>query len=314
MSDFSTLQAFFLVLSSVILFIFGLQNFSKEVEGWGKERLNALFQKWTRYRVTGFMLGGVATALLQSSSAVSSIIISLVDSQILTFSQSLSVLIGTNVGTVITAQLVAFKLTGIGPIFIVLGFFFGLHHKTKIAGKSVFYFGFILFALDLIGTSLGTFSSSFNLREYLLLGRSIPSGIFYGALFTMLVQSSSVTTGLIILLVQQEMIGLPMAVPMILGSNIGTTSTGLLVSIGLGKTARMSAVANFLFNVGGVLLFISFIGFFIRKLTGSDLSPVLAVAQVHLWFNLINGIIFLLLLNPFEKLILKLFKLFQKQT
>jgi len=95
---------------------------------------NTLVKKWkagVKLVLTLFFKDGLATALLQSSSAVSSIIISLVDSQILTFSQSLSVLIGTNVGTLITAQLVAFKLTGIGPIFIVLGFFFGFHQKKN---------------------------------------------------------------------------------------------------------------------------------------------------------------------------------------
>jgi phosphate:Na+ symporter len=308
MTTFTTLQAFFLVLSSVILFIFGLQNFSKEVEAWGAERLAVIFEKWTRYRFTGFLLGAIATGILQSSSAISSIIIALVESKIITFAQSLSILIGTNVGTVITAQLVAFKLTGIGPIFIVIGFFFGFHRLTKIAGKSIFYFGFILFALDLIGTSLASLNTSFNLREYLLLGKSIPSGIFYGALFTMLVQSSSVTTGLIILFVQQDMIGLSMAVPMILGANIGTTTTGLMVAWSMGKTARMTAVANFLFNAIGVIIFIPFLGIFITYLKTITNDPVLSVAQVHLWFNLINALIFLAILAPFKRFVIYIFE------
>jgi phosphate:Na+ symporter len=308
MGNFSTMEAFFLVISNVILFIYGLQHFAQELKSWGAEKLSIFFTRWTRTRFGGYLVGAMATALIQSSSAVSSIFISLVDTQVISFSQSLSILIGTNVGTVVTAQMVALKLTGVGPFFIVLGFLLGLHRFTKFAGKSVFYFGFILFALDLISTSLGQLSSDFDLRDYLLYGRSIPMGLFYGTLFTILVQSSSVTSGLIILFLQQDLISTSMAVPMILGANIGTTSTGLIVSLRMNLAAKKSAVANFLLNFIGVLLALPFLGLVLNQGKLFESEKVFFVAQVHLWFNLLNGLIFLAFLRPFERLIEILFK------
>lgn len=306
MPQFSLIQSIFLVISSVILFIYGLQHFARELQAWGNHRLATLLERWTKYRILGFLLGAFSTGLIQSSSAVSSIIIALVDSNVLTFTQSLTVLIGTNVGTVITAQLVAFKLMGIGPIFIVIGFLLGLKKQTKLPGRSIFYFGFILFALDLINTSLTTLNNGLNPSEYLLLARDPLVGILAGALVTIFVQSSSVTTGLIILLVEQQMLTITGAIPMILGANIGTTSTGLIVAIALGRTAKLTALANFLFNILGVLILLPFLSHYIHFIKGLELPPAQAAAQAHLWFNLVNALIFLVLLKPFRTMLMYL--------
>ncbi len=308
MPQLSTIQSVFLVISSTILFIYGLEHFSKEIEAWGAHKLEQILSRWTRYRLGGFLLGAVATGLLQSSSAVSSLTVALVDSQIIRFSQSLAVLIGTNVGTVVTAQLVAFKLTGIGPIFIVLGFVVGLRKSWAISGRSLFYFGFILFALDLISSSLAGLGQSFDMREILLLGQGTWSGLFYGALLTLLVQSSSVTTGLLILLVQQGLLSFESAAPMILGANIGTTSTGLIAAAKLGTNAKKAAVANLLFNVLGVVAFLPFLGVVLTKIRAMELSEAHSVAQVHLWFNLSSAILFLVLLRPFRILVERFFR------
>ena len=298
--SYNTLQIITAALSSIILFLYGLEHFGSEIQKRGRYQMTALLKKWTDNRVLGFTLGTIFTGLIQSSSAVSSLVISLVDGKIITFARSLPILIGTNVGTVVTAQLVAFKLTAIGPFFIVLGFFFDFFERLKVFGKALFYFGFILFALDLVSHSLTVLNTEFELKNYLLLGQSVASGIFYGAFFTMLVQSSSITTGLIIVFVQQGFLEYDLAIPMILGSNIGTTTTGLIVAARMGKVAKKTALANLVLKLVGVLIFLPFLDLFIQFINFITEDVVQKVAQAHLWFNLTIAIVFLVFLKQFE--------------
>lgn len=151
----SQLQFISLVVTTVILFLYGLENFSREVHRLGATRFQEALTRITSNRVLGFLLGAGVTAVIQSSSAVSALTVALVNSGALSFARSLPVILGANVGTTVTAQLVAFKLTGIGPAFIVIGFLFSLFKfRYSILGKTIFYFGFIFFSLDLISNTL----------------------------------------------------------------------------------------------------------------------------------------------------------------
>lgn len=157
----STLDLVFAIMATVILFLYGLSSFSRETQDLGQQRLNDLLGRATRNRIAGFALGAGFTAIVQSSSAVTSLAVALVDSGVISFAQSLGVLIAANVGTTATAWLVSFKLTGIGPFFIVLGAVLSVSPgPARVAGKAVFYFGFIFFALDLISLSLDPLKES----------------------------------------------------------------------------------------------------------------------------------------------------------
>ena len=293
---------FIAVFATVILFLYGLHSFSREVQLLGKERLNEVLGRLTRNRFSGFLLGAFFTAIVQSSSAVTSLAIVLVDAGVISFANSLAVLIGANVGTTVTAWLVSFKLTGIGPIFIILGALFTvIPGPLRVAGKSVFYFGLIFFALDLISESLDPIKKDPLLMEWLAATSSPLIGAVIGAILTALVQSSSVVTGLSILLVQQGAIDVTGAIAIIIGANAGTTVTGLIASIAMKPSAKRTAVINLLINFSGVLLFLPFapqLAAYVQELT-EDFG--IAVAIAHLIFNV--GIAVLSL--PFVRVIAK---------
>jgi phosphate:Na+ symporter len=193
------------------------------------------------------LLGALATAIVQSSSAVVALAISLVDSGILTFRSSLGVVLGANVGTTSTAWLVSMRLTDIGPFFIVLGTIVSvLPTRIQMPGKAAFYFGFIFFGLDLVSGTLKPLAQT-PVFEDLVRRASMPlMGVLVGVVL--------IITGLCIVVVQQDVLTANAAIPIVIGTNIGTTLKGLLITIGMKGTARRVAIANICFNVIGVLL------------------------------------------------------------
>jgi phosphate:Na+ symporter len=196
-------------------------------------------------------MGTVVTAVIRSSSATSVIAISLVNAGVLSFKNSVGIVFGSNIGTAVTAQLVAFKLTAFAPLFILIGFALSLvRPRASIFGKSVFYFGFVFFSLNLLSSSLAPLQQEPALIEYLSQPHHPLLAIGVGAAFTALVQSSSVTTGLAIILTQQGLLSLENAVPIIMGANIGTTATALIAVVNMDLAAKKTALSHFLLNVG----------------------------------------------------------------
>jgi len=151
---------------------------------------------------------------------------------------SLGVLLGANVGTTSTAWLVSLKLTSVGPFFIVFGTLLStLPARLKIFGKAAFYFGFIFFSLDIVSLTLKPLAQNPVFAEVLSRSRTRLMGLLAGMLITALVQSSNITSGLSILLVQQNILAAAAAIPIVIGANIGTTATALAASIKMQKTA-----------------------------------------------------------------------------
>ncbi|MFG1481588.1 Na/Pi symporter, partial [Halobacteriovorax sp. HFRX-1_3] len=152
MKDFQIILA---ATSSVILFVFGLENFSKEVQNITGEKFRKFLGSATMYPVVGLLIGAIITAFIQSSSATSVIAISLVNAGVMSFKNSVGIIFGANVGTTVTAQLVAFKLTAFAPVFIIVGFLLSFtRSRYAIFGKTLFYFGFVFFSLNLISSAL----------------------------------------------------------------------------------------------------------------------------------------------------------------
>lgn len=295
------------IVAAIALFLYGLEGFSRELQQVGEGTFQRVTATITKTRWRGFALGAVLTALIQSSSAVSAITVALVDSGAITFRNSLGVLLGANVGTTSTAWLVSFRLTGIGPIFIVLGTLVGfVPARIRIVGKAVFYFGFVLFALDLVSASLAPLRDSPILRQLLGASASLPLAVVAGMMVTAVVQSSSVTSGLAIVLVQQEAIAPSAAIAVVVGANAGTTVTSLIASARMKLSAKRTARANLLFNLAGVLALLPFLGRFADLVLGWGENPSFAIALAHLIFNVGVAVPFLFLLRPFERLLLRL--------
>jgi len=168
-------------------------------------------------------------------------------------------------------------------------------------GKAAFYFGFIFFSLDVVSATLKPLAQNPVFAE--ILGRSSTPlmGVLAGAVITALVQSSSITTGVCILLVQQDILAGYAAIPIVIGANIGTTATALVASIKMQKTARRVAVANLCFNTFGVLLFLPFLGWFSVEVVKFSGEPSMAVAWGQVIFNVVMSIAVLIMLRIFQR-------------
>ena len=196
----------------------------------------------------------------------------------------------------------SFQLTGIGPVFIVAGALLGiLPGPLRVLGRAVFYFGFIFFALDLVNSSLDPLKESERLPEVLAYATNPVIGALLGAVLTALVQSSSVVTGLSILLVQQGTIEIQAAVAIIIGANLGSSVTALIASIPMSDAAKRTARANVVLNAGGLLLFLPFTLPLTNLVIALSSDPGISVAIAHLIFNLTVAVIALALLKPLAR-------------
>ncbi|HIJ07307.1 MAG: Na+/Pi-cotransporter [Methanomicrobiales archaeon 53_19] len=303
----ATWELIFTVVPGVILFLFGIENFSKEILAVARGRFAAILGDLTTNRYKGLLLGAGITALVQSSAATTVIAINLVNAGTISFVQSLGIIIGSNIGTTITSQLVAFKLTSFGPVFIIAGFLIGLiGGRYKFLGKPLFYFGLVFFGLTLVNNGIDPYKNDPLVLELLGGIAFLPLAIFVGFLVTTAFQSSSVTTGLVVILAQQGMITMPEAIPFLLGANIGSTTTALFASRGLDLYARRAAAAHTLFNIGGVLLIIPFLVPFVNLIAWIGGTEAQQVANAHLVFNVIASGIFIIALHPFARLVIRL--------
>nr|WP_297348348.1 Na/Pi symporter [uncultured Glaciecola sp.] len=295
-------------ITAIILFVFGLDNFSREIEQISGERFRNFLSSATNVPILGVLIGALVTMVVQSSSATSVISIGLVNAGVLSFKNSVGIIFGSNIGTTITAQLVAFKLTNFAPIVIIIGFILTItNSKASIFGKSVFYFGFVFFSLNLISRTLEPLQNNETLVSILIQPQNPLYALLIGCLFTALVQSSSVTTGLAIIFTQQGVLGLENAVPLILGANIGTTATAFLAVITMDIAAKKAAFSHFLFNVGGVILFFPVLLIFGYKLAEFNQNPAIALANIHLIFNVTASLIFTAFITPFTRFVDYLF-------
>jgi phosphate:Na+ symporter len=303
-----TFNLFLTILCAIILFIYSLKGFSTELELLASDTLRSQLAKLTQNRFMGFFIGAAFTAIIQSSSAVSSMAVALINSGVLPFKNSLAILFGTNVGTTSTAWIASFDTKYMGPIFIVLGWLVGaIPHKINLLGKAIFYFGFIFFSLTFIGNALSSVKNNPKVLEAIQSVEGNLEGIAVGLIVTALVQSSSVVSGLCILLVSQQIISLETAIAIIIGANAGTTSTALLASSNFSKPAKMGAVANFLFNFTGTILFFPFIGMLAGIVKSMMPEAAQQLAMAHLLFNVIMSVLFLLFLEPFYQALLKIY-------
>lgn len=300
---------FISVLCAIVLFIYSLKGFSKELESIASDTLRNRLEKLTENRFSAFLIGAIFTAIIQSSSAVSSMVVALINSGVLSFKNSLAILFGTNVGTTSTAWIASFDTHHIGSVLIVLGWLIGaVPHRINLLGKAIFYFGFIFFSLNLIGSALESVKNNSELLTTIQSVEGHLEGIAVGLIVTALVQSSSVVSGLCILLVSQNIISLSMGIAIIIGANTGTTSTALLASSQFSRPAKMGAVANFLFNFAGTILFFPFINLLSQVVSSLMNNPAQQLAMAHLLFNLIMSVLFLAFLMPFHNFLLKMYE------
>ncbi len=296
---FEDFQTVIIIIASISLFVFGLQSFSKEIENLGKEKLSYWIGRITKIPLGGFLLGGLFTAVIQSSTLVSTLTVSLVNSGVITFRDSILILLGTNIGTTSTAWIVSINSSFLGPFFIVLGSLISMvPAKISVAGKSVFFFGFLFFSLSFISQAMEPIKNDPYLIEVLSKASNPLLGILYGIIVTIIIQSSSVVVGLVIVLLSQGTINIDAAIPIVIGANIGTTSTALLVSLKYSSIAKLVAWAASFFNIIGVVLMFPFFGVLKEIAVSFSSVPSLQVAMAYTISNTFTSLFFLLLIKP----------------
>jgi len=229
-----------------------------------------------------------------------------VNAGIISFTASLGIIFGANLGTTLTSQLIALNLTAFAPVFILAGFVIGIiPGRYRIFGRPVFYFGLVFFSLTLISGVMEPYRSDPQLIALMGMMDTVFLQIAFGFLITNIFQSSSVTTGLVVVMSQNGLITPAVAIPILLGANLGTPTTSLLVAMRMNTSAKRAATAHFLFNFLGVLLFLPFLSLFTNLIISLGGDAGQQVANAHLIFNLTCCIVFLILIGPFGRLVMR---------
>jgi len=301
------------LLGGLALFLYGMEKMSEGMKKSAGNKMRTILAALTKNRVIALLVGTFITMVIQSSSATTVMLVSFVQANLMSFAQTIGVILGAGIGTTITAQLIAFKLTDYALLMIAIGFcmrMFGRSEGMKSIGEIILGFGILFYGMKLMSEAMRP------LRTYqafidVLRGLENPIlGLLVGAVFTALIQSSSAFTGILIVLAQQGLITLEAGIPMIFGANIGTCITAALASIGTSRDAKRVAIAHALFRVGGVLLFIFWIPTFadiIRDMAQSmGFGAARQIANAHTFFNVGLGLVFLPFTSVFANLVFKL--------
>jgi phosphate:Na+ symporter len=285
----------FQVLGGMALFLFGVGLLSTGMEKLAGNRIQEWLDRMTNKPIKGAIFGATMTALIQSSSLLMVTMIGLVNANLMTLEQAVGVMMGQEIGTTITAQIVAFKVGDLCFLFIALGFVlveFAPRRGWQAYGEITMGFGILFLGMSLMSGALKVLANQPAVSAWLAsMGQNTLAGIVAGTIATAIVQSSSAITGLVVAMGISQTITLSGAISLLLGANIGTCVTGLIASLRLSKPARRASIAQILINVVGVLLFLPFISPFTALV--SRTSPVLPrqIANAHTIFNIVVSIV-----------------------
>lgn len=308
------------LLGGLALFIFGMNMMSESLQKVAGDKMKKVLGVLTRNAVCGMLAGALVTAVMQSSSATTVLVIGFVSAGLMSLKQGISVIFGANIGTTMTAQLMAFKISDYIMPIVFIGFliaFIAKKEKVKFVGQTIFSFGLLFVGIEMMGDVMKPLATSpvfINMMEKVA---HIPVlGVGVGLLMTLVVQSSSATIAVLQSFASQagpdgaSVIGLVGAIPILLGDNIGTTITALLASIGQSKDAKRCAIAHSVFNITGSFIFIWIIKPFAKFVElispkGNELDIISRqIANAHMSFNIINTLIWLPLLPVMVKIVM----------
>lgn len=317
------LEIIFGLLGGLAVFIYGMNLMSECLQKAAGEKMKSILSMLTRNPLMGALAGALVTAVLQSSSATTVMAIGFVSAGLMALPQAVSIIIGANIGTTITAQLIAFKISDYIYAILFVGFiisFVSKSEKVKSIGETIFAFGLLFLGIETMGSVMEPLASSPVFTKMIEQVADIPVlGVAVGTLMTLVVQSSSATIAVLQNFASQagpdgvtSMIGLTGAIPILLGDNVGTTITAFLASIGQTKDAKRTAIAHCIFNISGCFLFIWFIkpyAYLIRMISprGPEVEVISRqIANAHTVFNLIMTLIWIPLIGVMVRIVMTL--------
>ena len=302
------------------LFLYGMNSMSDALQKAAGEKMKKILEFLTKNPIMGVLAGALVTAVLQSSSATTVMVIGFVSAGLMSLPQAISVIFGANIGTTMTAQLMAFKITDyIYPIIFVgfMLYFASKKEKVKNVGLVIFSFGLLFEGIEIMGSVMKPLANSPIFVELMAKVSDIPVlGVLFGAVMTLVVQSSSATIAVLQNFASQpgpdgvtSVIGLAGAIPILFGDNIGTTITALLASIGQSKNAKRTALAHSIFNITGSIVFLflipvlaKFVQFISPK--GPEVEVISRqIANAHTTFNVVCTLVWLPLIPLMVKIV-----------
>ncbi|MBT8203602.1 MAG: Na/Pi cotransporter family protein, partial [Acidimicrobiia bacterium] len=294
------------LFGGLAIFLLGMDRMTESLRVVAGDRLRGVLLKLTSNRIMGILTGAGITAVIQSSSVTTVLVVGFISSGLMSFQQSLGVILGANIGTTITAQIIAFKVTSYALFAVAGGFavtFLSKRGDRQALGAVVLGLGLVFFGMSLMGDAMSPLRTSDTFVDLMARLENPFLGVAVGAAFTALVQSSSATTGIVIVLAQQGLISLETGIALVLGANVGTSVTALLASIGKPREALRAGVAHALFNVGGAIIWLPFIGLLADAVQDIGGATARQVANAHTFFNVLNAFLVVGFIPAFARLI-----------
>ncbi len=321
--DANWVQNMIALLGSLAVFIYGMNLMSDGLQKAAGSKMRNVLALLTKNPILGVIAGALTTAVLQSSSATTVMVIGFVSAGLMTLRQAISIILGANIGTTITAQMIAFKVGDYVWLFILLGFvmyFFFKKEAIVNVGQTVFAFGLLFMGINNMGHIMKPLASTPEVAQMFLSVQDSPLlGVTIGTVLTLIIQSSSAAIAVLQNVASQagpdgvsSVIGLTGALPILFGTNIGTTITAVLASIGASINAKRTAAAHIIFNVTGTIIFMFLIPLFSKVIImmspfGNEVDVVSRqIANAHMMFNIINTIIFLPFIWLLVKVVMKI--------
>jgi phosphate:Na+ symporter len=297
------------LFGGLALFLYGMDIMTHALKRAAVDYMKDLLAKMTRNRLVGVSMGALITAIIQSSSVTTVLLVGFISAGLMSMAQSVTVIMGANIGSTFTAQILAFKVTELALPMITVGFLVSLLSRRELwreYGLLLLGLGFVFYGMGVMSGAMKPLRSYEPFIEFMVSLDNPLLAVLIGAVFTGIIQSSAATTGILIVMASQGLIGLESAIAMALGANIGTCMTAGLASIGKSREAVRAVAVHVLFNVGGVMLWVGFIPELAQmaqwlspakaELTGLDRLAAEAprqIANAHTLFNVINTVVFI---------------------
>lgn len=303
----------FLLLGGLGLFLYGMKLMSDGLESVAGDRMRRTLEVLTTNRLAGVGVGAGITAVIQSSSATTVMVVGFVNAGLMTLYQATGVIMGANIGTTITAQLIAFKLTDIAPLVLFIGMFMVVFLRKKFVnrvGLVVLGFGLLFLGLSLMSQAMEPLRENEAFRNFLINFNNPVTGVLIGAAFTAIIQSSSASVGILQSFAMLGLIDLDSAVFVILGQNIGTCVTAVLAAIGTGANSKRAAGIHLMFNIIGTIVFLIIINLFpiiidrVEAFSSGDVTR--QIANFHTMFNISVTVLLFPFANQLVRLITKI--------
>jgi phosphate:Na+ symporter len=310
------------LLGGLAMFLFGMEQMSEGLKAAAGDKLRDLLARLTKNRVMGAVTGALVTAVLNSSSVTTVLVVGFISAGFMTLVQSVGVIMGANIGSTFTAQIVAFNVTQYALVMVAIGFFMlftAKQDKTRYYGAMLMGLGLVFYGMGVMGEAMTPLRTYQPFLDLMIRMENPLLGILVGAVFTGLVQSSAATTGIAIVMATEGLISLPAGIALAFGANIGTCVTAILAALGKPVEAVRAAMVHIIFNIAGVLLWVMFIPQLAEFITAiSPASPELTgkarmaaevprqIANAHTVFNVANTLLFLGFTTYFARLVERL--------